>query len=346
MRGLLSRPPYFRCIALLLVVWSSIPNPVTASDGVRTATIRKSGNSGWHLVNVSQDSITSRIGVIYPNIGEPYRSIFDNIVGGIKDIVGDDVLSYAIDKKVNTPDLEAELGNRKIDVLIALGRSGLGVASSLKIQPRIVAGGVIWAPQDNADTLSVVSLAPAPSLLFTRLKKLTPSVNRVYVVYNPQQNQWLIDIAQKAAKDNKLTLVALQAENLKIAVNRYKKVLQEIDPKHDAIWLPQDSTTVNHSSILPLVLEQAWKRSIPLFSSSVVHVKRGALFSLYPDNRALGHQLGVIAKEILSNAETNKGIVYPLKKVLTAVNIRTANHLGIDLNYRDQQAFDLVFPRP
>jgi putative tryptophan/tyrosine transport system substrate-binding protein len=36
--------------------------------------------------------------------------------------------------------------------------------------------------------------------------------------------------------------------------------------------------------------------------------------------------------------------VLPLKEVLVAVNVRTANHLGIQLSGR--QRFDLVFPEP
>ena len=137
-----------------------------------------------------------------------------------------------------------------------------------------------------------------------------------------------------------LELQAIEAGDLKNAVRVYQEVLASADPKRDALWLPQDSTTVEDSSVLPLILESAWNRNLAVFSSNVSHVKRGALFSLYPNNVALGRQL---ASSAMSLPSGNAALVVPMKDALLAVNTRTASHLGLQLSSR-QQPFDLVFP--
>ena len=83
-----------------------------------------------------------------------------------------------------------------------------------------------------------------------------------------------------------------------------------------------------------------------MFSSSVNHVKRGVLFSLYPDNAELGRVLGRAALVYAtSGASAPLRGVSPLKEVLLAVNTRTANHLGLNLDAR-RLRFDMVFPEP
>ena len=113
----------------------------------------------------------------------------------------------------------------------------------------------------------------------------------------------------------------------------------------EALWLLQDSTTVDETVVLPLVLEDGWGKNLLVFSSNMAHVKRGALFSLYPSNVDLGRTLGASAMSYLGGASTARGVL-PLTDVLMAVNLRTATHLGISLNYAQQRAFDSVYPQP
>ena len=136
--------------------------------------------------------------------------------------------------------------------------------------------------------------------------------------------------------------MAQDANDLKAAVRLYQELLSSSDARRDALWLPQDSITVDESAVLPLVLREAWNQSLALFSSSVAHVKRGALFSLYPDNVELGRALAATA--LTASGPPARGL-YPLKDVLMAVNTRTASHLGINLTASPQR-FHLVFPEP
>ncbi|HEX8963405.1 MAG TPA: ABC transporter substrate binding protein [Rhodocyclaceae bacterium] len=287
----------------------------------------------------------SRIAVLYPDIGEPYRSVFVKIIEGVEEQAKGRVFSMAVGASSNPQDVAAALRQQEARVVIALGRNGLKYASGLERDVAVVAGGVISVPEADARNIQVFSLAPDPALLFARLHALMPAARRIFVVYDPRQNAWLLRLARDAAAARGIELVAYEANDLKAALRAYQEVFAAMDSRKDALWLPQDSTTVDETAVLPLVLQEAWTRNLAVFSSSVVHVRRGALFSLYPDNAQIGHSLAAAAQAQIAGSGGPRGTVVPLKSVLVAVNVRTANHLGLNLAAR-QQNFDMVFPEP
>jgi len=285
------------------------------------------------------------VAAIYPDIGEPFRGVFTKMIEGIEDQLGAPVHTFAVGSS-GAQDLVADLRRQNVRVVVALGRNGLKAATSLEPPVPIVAGGVLSVPESDAlQTLTIHSLAPDPALLFAQLKRLTPGVRRIMVVHDPKQNAWLMKLARDAARGHDLDITVHEAADLQSAIRYYQDTFASADPRHDALWLPQDSTTVDDSAVLPLVLQESWNRGFAVFSSSVAHVKRGALFSLFPDNLELGRSLGRSVQQALSSTGRMMRGVIPLKEVLVAVNVRTANHLGIPLTGR-QQSFDLVFPEP
>lgn len=284
------------------------------------------------------------VAILYPDIGEPFRSVFTKIIEGVEDHAKGRMMSIAVGNNANLADIAADLRKNDIRVVIALGRNGLKAASGLDREIGVVAGGVISVPDGEARG-TVHSLAPDPALLFSQLKSLVPGARRVVVIHNPKQNAWLMRRARDAARAAGLDVLIHEADDLKAAIRFYQEVFASADPKRDVLWLPQDATTVDEAAVLPLVLQESWNRSVPVFSSSVAHVKRGALFSLYPNNLELGRSLARSAQQALAAGGQAQRVVLPLKETLTAVNVRTAGHLGIQLGTR-QQSFDLVFPEP
>lgn len=284
---------------------------------------------------------TAAIAVIYPEMAEPYRSVFAQIINGIEDKARGRVSNIAVGPNVNIEEINDSLRRQDARVVIALGRQGLKVASALDRGIGVVVGGVLTAPQGEGRDLQVNSLSPDPALLFSRLKKMRPGIRRIFTVYDPRQNTWMIRLAHNAARSLGLELATYEAQDLRTAMMAYQEILASADGARDALWLPQDSTTVEDGSVLPLVLKESWNRNLAVFSSSFGHVRRGVLFSLYPDNVELGRQLAGSALGMLSSGATGGGIL-PLREVLMAVNLRTAKHLEIDVG--DPQKFDMVFP--
>lgn len=283
------------------------------------------------------------IAVLYPDIGEPYRSVFSKIIEGIEENTQAKVTSYAVGNNFNAEALSDELKRLDIRVVIALGRNGLRAANTLDKEIGVITGGVVSVPDADARGGAILSLAPDPALLFSRLKTLSPKTQRVFVVFEPRQNGWLIKLARDAARNQGIELVAQEAGDLKSALGIYQTIFATADPRRDALWLPQDSSTVDDSLVLPLVLQESWARSIPVFSSNVSHVRRGALFALYPNNKELGRNLANSALGLAGGNPAVRGVL-PLRDVLAAFNTRTASHLGLILSTTQQRSFDLLFP--
>lgn len=282
------------------------------------------------------------IAVIYPDIGEPYRSVFTQIIDGIEAKAKGRVANFAIGPGFDVGELNNSLRRQDTKVVIALGRQGAKAASGLDSSIGVVVGGVLSASEEGTRTLLVNSLSPDPALLFSRLKKMMPGARRIFTVYDPRQNEWLIQLAKEGAAAQGMELVVYPSQDLRSAMKAYQDILANADSSRDTLWLPQDSTTVEESTVLPFVLQESWTKNLAVFSSSFGHVKRGVLFSLYPNNVELGRHLAGNALDLLASRNNEVSGMIPLREVLMAVNLRTAKHLGINTNRL--QSFDMAFP--
>lgn len=303
------------------------------------------GAAGLMPAAAAAQADAARVAVLYPDLGEPFRSVFAAIIEGIEDRLRGRVASFAAGNNASANDFAAEFKRRDIKVLIGLGRSGMRVASALAGELGVVVGCVVSVQESEARGLTVHTLAPDPALLLGRLRRLMPGVRRVHVVFDPRLNSWLIRLAREAARTEGLELLAQEAGDQAAALRLHAQLLASAEPARDALWLPQDSTTVDDAAVLPLVLKEGWARGLAVFSSNVSHVRRGALFSLYPDNAELGRALAASALRAVGGPRGTTPGVLPLRETLAAVNTRTAAHLGLDLSAR-LASFDTVFPTP
>ncbi|SHM73853.1 putative ABC transport system substrate-binding protein [Duganella sacchari] len=283
------------------------------------------------------------IAVVYPNVEEPFRSAFLAMIQGIEDRIKLRVRAYPVDPHVDTTDLNNTLKRSGTKVVIALGRQGLSATAGLDREISVLAGGVLLLSE--SENVTGISMTPDPAMLFSRLRLLLPELRRIIVVYNPQKSDWLIKLAREAAKAQNLELSAYVAADLASAAKLYSQLIASADNRHDAIWLPHDSTTVEESTILPLVLKESWNSNLPLFSSNVLHVKKGALFAMLPDNVELGRTLAASAMGVIAGDVRRRPLV-PLRELQTAINLRTASHIGLNLGALQQRSFDFVYPQP
>lgn len=307
-----------------------VAGPISATEARRLAN------------KIAQASIASGIAVIYPDIGEPYRSVFAQIIDGIEEKARGRVVNFAVGPNVNVGELNDSLRRQDTRVVIALGRQGVKIASALEGNYGVVVGGVLMAPDDEMRNLQVNSLSPDPALLFSRMKGMNPRLRRIFTVYDPRQNEWMMKLARNAAVAQGLELVAYEAQDLRSAMRAYQEIFAGGDGGRDALWLPQDSTTVEESTVLPMVLKESWERNLAVFSSSFGHVRRGVLFSLYPNNVELGRHLAGSALGMIAAGGSETSSMLPLREVLIAINLRTAKHLG--LNIDRPQSFDMAYP--
>lgn len=283
------------------------------------------------------------IGVLFPDIPDPLRKVFTDIIKGIEEQLQQRVHAWPLAPDHDPAELASTLKRHGVRVVVALGRQGLRAADALSAAFGVVVSGISSLP--DADRHTGICLSPDPALLFARLRSLAPAVRRVAVVYNPQHNDWLLRLAREAARLHGLELATFEAPDLASAARLYRKLFADADGRRDALWLPTDATTVDESTILPLVLRAAWNSAVPVFSSSFLHVRKGALFALYPDNSELGRNLANLATGLMS-AEPPPRAMRPLREVHAALNLRTASHLGIAAGPAVQRGFDALYPEP
>lgn len=306
---------------------SVLAQATTTAPGGQGLSCRYPGADSWRCQLVHSKN---RIAVIYPEGKETGGIDYDAVIAGIQEQSHASVIRIPI--RANWDDAQVAMAIERLGVhrIVALGRSGVSTVSAIKAENRnieVVVGGVIWPSNADISANVVHTLAPDPSILFGILKHVMPQVRRVLVVFDPSRNAWLINNAREAAQNLELELVAYAATDIKKAVQSYQIILSTAEAQHDAIWLPQDATTVDDRLILPLVLKEAWGRNLVVFSSTAAHVRQGVLFSFVPDSRQLGRRLALSFTNLSSSSRSTIAL---LKDGQSLVNTRTARLLLID----------------
>lgn len=283
-------------------------------------------------------SAAATLAIVYPEVPAPYKQVFDQIIEGIEARHVGQLVKYPIDSPVKPEQLLDQMSSDQVDMVVTLGRRGLSYNKTLKDQYPLVTGALPIKPNG----ISGVSLIANPSNLFRQLHKLSPTTRHVHVVFTVK-SQWLIEKAKRAAKDNDLKLIPYKAANIREAVDHYKNILKIADQKRDSIWLPLDSVAANEKVILPLLIRESWDNNLVVFSSKPGHVKRGFLFTLFPDSTQDGVRLAEML-DIMFHQGKNPGVVLSDSDKV-GVNLRTASHLGLEYSPQLKQSFYQTFPQ-
>ena len=270
--------------------------------------------------------------VVYPDVSSPYRESFEEILSGI----GKRTPAYRV--VVSAPGSGVELLRQySPSHIIALGRGGKTEALLAASKANVTCAALVYPDRDCP--AATFGLLPDPAVLFARLKMLNPASKRVFVVYTASQNGWQLPLARAAAAARNLELPAVEVTDSKTAVEAYKKFFANADASTDAVWMLPDSNSSESSAVVPLVLTEAWRRDVMVFSSALEHVRRGALFSVIPNFADYGY---AVADAALRSNQRNE--LLTLKQFRYIVNTRAAQHLR--LSAAEVAAFDVVTPRP
>jgi len=280
----------------------------------------------------------SRVAVLYPDVREPYLTVFSTIIHGIESRGERQIIPYPLPENFDPAQVEQWLSSRRPDAVIALGSRGFQMAEALKGKRPVIVGAVLLAPNG----LPGISLAADPLILFPSLKALAPNIRRVFVVYHPGDSEWLVKRARQAVQENRLELIAQPVADLREAVTCYRDLIANSLEPTDAVWLTMDPVSANDKVVLPMLLEAAWNKKFVLFSSKPGHAKQGVLFSQFSDNHRLGQNLAEMADQMRQGLTPTD--LLPSRDLQMAVNLRTAAHLGLSFSTEQEESFDVTFP--
>lgn len=159
------------------------------------------------------------------------------------------------------------------------------------------------------------------------LLKLNPNVKKIGVLYNPSEQNSLVQIAeiQKRAKEKKLEVVLQGITNFGELAQATKNLLTQVD----ALYLPTDNLVV---SGMQLITSEAINTKKIVVVSENSSVEIGALFTMGIDYYELGKRTGQMAVEILNGKPVSQVPFETSKQLKLYVNKKTAKALGIDIN--------------
>lgn len=290
-------------------------------------------NLGWTEQNIT---------VVFPDVPQPYVRIFDEIISGIEAAHDAPVEKYLLNEASNAEELESWLERANSRDVIALGSQAMSLVTALPDDYRRVIGAVIKPPKENGKNLSAITMAPDPDLLFEKLTEIADGVNEVTVIYSIEDHAQQIARAQQVASNHGITLNAIPKNNsTSQGATAYKELFAKGKPKVQALWLLQGDKALQSRSVFYNLLKDVWNNNVLMFTSNPSHVTKGALFTLYQDNVALGEKL---TEELEKLRSGKKGEILNTRSVLIAVNVRTAEHLEIKFTRAQERGFDLIFP--
>jgi putative ABC transport system substrate-binding protein len=278
------------------------------------------------------------IAILYPTVSKQYTAMFDDFIAGIKSVPGYEFIIHRADKDTTSDSINQWSKEQDVQGYIALGQTTYKLVDSLDSELPLIAGGMVATPPG----ISGISLSGEPEAFLSQLQLLNPEINRVYFVYSKKNNSWLADRARAVSKKYNIEFVPLQVDSLKQATLQYNIVLQSVQPRTDAIWIPLDNIAPL-DLMMPEILQVAWDKHITVFSNNMLHASRGVLFSLYPDNNKQGRRLVSLLQRHLDNNNIIPQL-YPSVDFKIAVNMRTAAHLDMHYSKDMIKTFDQVFP--
>lgn len=285
-----------------------------------------------------QASSKPRIAVLYPEAGKRASQLYSSIIRSMQKNKLVQIQTRTFTSEPNTDEIQQWLADKKVQAVILLGKKGMNFASKLTLNIPIISGAHIQVQANQ----SSVSLTADPQQLFKKLKKLQPAIKNIHVIYNEKNSGWLIKQAQQAARKHHIKLNAIQADNMQASGPALRHLALSLNAREDAIWLPYDPV-LPIKPLLPDLLRKAWDKNIVIFSSNPYHVQQGTLFALFPDYSKLGTQLIEFTFKKLKSGD--KKTLEPSRYLNSAINIRTASHLGIQLSSLQKRNYKMVFPR-
>jgi putative tryptophan/tyrosine transport system substrate-binding protein len=280
------------------------------------------------------------IAVLYPQIKAPYHQIFASITDGIQQAFPGTTKTLQLEQQQDLASITTWLTQNKISAVISLGSHALKFVPALQAHYPVIVGATSLS--SNQANLTGISMLPSPHMLLVQLKKLQPKISHVHVVLNQQKQDWWLEQAIAASKLSEHQLVVHSVTDLVGSAQQHRQVLQQVNSNTEALWLVSDHSIMD-SAIMRNILEIAWDRELLVFSNMLADVQRGALFSMYPDNLAMGKSLALQLIEQLTQAKPSNKLQF-LSDLLTIVNIRTAKHIGLHFTKSELQSFDLLYP--
>jgi len=218
----------------------------------------------------------------------------------------------------------------KPDLVLAIGIWALQVATE-EIQDIPVVFAMVLNPPTvigpEARNITGASMNVPIEQQLALLKKVSPQVRRIGVIYDPSKTGWLVRQADRIAKDQGVRLVTKSIASSKDSFAALDAIQDEID----ALWIVPDLTVLAPESVQYILLF-SFRHKIPVLGLSENQVRMGALLGLsFESGWDIGSQAAELANGILSGRSVGDIPFTMARKVRLTVNLKSAGKLGVHI---------------
>ena len=224
-------------------------------------------------------------------------------------------------------------------LLFTLGSLATQAAVRQAPDTPIVAGMILSAEDlGKAPNAACVVLEFPVETEFRWLQRLLPGQKNIGVLFNPSENQGRVAAAEKAARSLGLTLNARKVDSPKDLPD----ALDSLTNRADVLWGLADQVVLNPKTVQSILLFSLRNR-IPFVGLSSTWVKAGALYALDRDYGDIGAQCGELAVKVLQGAPPASLSPAGPRKVVYAINMKTARLLKLEIQDSLVQGAQAVF---
>lgn len=159
---------------------------------------------------------------------------------------------------------------------------------------------------------------------FDLLHRLLPAARRVGVLYHAPETGAVVESIRAEASRRHLVLEARDVDDPRDALTALTTLMAEVD----VVWAVADSFVFAPQATSALILASLRHR-VPLVGLSAAHVRAGALAALSCDYADVGRQTAALVLRVLRGESAARIPVEHPRTVRLALNLRTAQHLGL-----------------
>ena len=250
-----------------------------------------------------------RVVIAYPASETAQAPIFAHVIEGIEKELGP---LERLEVPERDDAVQAQLDRLHPDKIIVLGKRVAEIVNKTSYLKQSLVG----LAHFNAVEYNGVSLVLDSQSLVAQLSRFVPSIKRVFVVQ--QARYQTIDVGS-APSESHPALVIREGIDQLATIRLLGHLVEEEATNTDAVFIPANLPL----DILYEVAKVAWDKKVMLLSTNLAHLDTGTLIGFYPNELALGTQLGQLAKQKNPGYQSLTGIN-------SALNLKVAQHLTVD----------------
>ena len=252
-----------------------------------------------------------RVVIAYPVSETAQAPTYAHVIEGIEKELGP-LERLEVPERADAVQAQLQLDRLHPDKIIALGKRVAEIVNKTSYLKQSLVGLVHF----NAAEYNGVSLVLDSRSLVAQLSRFVPSLKRVFVVQ--QAGYQAIDTGAVLSESHPALVIREGIDQL-ATIRLLGHLVEEEATNTDAVFIPANLPL----DILYEVAKVAWDKKVMLLSTNLAHLDTGTLIGFYPNEFALGTQLGQLAKQKNPGYQSLTGIN-------SALNRKVAQHLTLD----------------